>query len=165
MNRLILFRHGKAEADSESGEDFDRRLAPRGEREAAAMGEKLARLGFRPDLALVSTAARTRETWAAAAAAFPAAQVRLEDDLYHADSVIVRRLAERAGRDHAAVMVVGHNPGLHELAVRLMVEGDAPAEETTRAARDFPPASVAVFRIGADGSPTLEAFEVPERQG
>ncbi len=165
MNRLILFRHGKAEADSDSGEDFDRRLAPRGTREAAAMGASLAAMGFAPDLALVSAAARTRDTWAAAAPAFPDAEVRFEDDLYHADSVIVRRLAERAGRDHATVMVVGHNPGLHELTVRMMVEADAPAAATARAARDFPTAAVAVFLIDAEGRASLESFQVPEREG
>ena len=46
MERLILFRHGKAEPDSESGDDFDRRLAPRGERDSAAMGATLADLGL-----------------------------------------------------------------------------------------------------------------------
>ena len=67
MDRLILFRHGKAEADSASGDDFDRRLAPRGVRESAAMGRSLAELGMCPDLVLASPSARTRETWAAAA--------------------------------------------------------------------------------------------------
>jgi phosphohistidine phosphatase len=165
MNRLILFRHGKAEPYSESGEDIDRRLAPRGEREAAAMGENLADLGLTPDLALVSTAARTRDTWAAAAPAFPAAEVRFDDELYHADSLTVRRLAERAGRDHGTVMVVGHNPGLHELAVRMMVEGDAPSSLMSRAARGFPTSTVAVFRIDAAGAPSLEGLYYPEREG
>ena len=53
MQRLILLRHGKAEPDSESGEDFDRRLAPRGVRDSAAAGVTLADMGFRPDVALV----------------------------------------------------------------------------------------------------------------
>ena len=78
MDRLILFRHGKAEQESESGDDFDRKLAPRGERESAAMGAHLAELGLKPDLALVSSAARARETWAAAAPAFPGAEARFD---------------------------------------------------------------------------------------
>src|SRR5258707_1283160 len=56
MDRLILLRHGKAESESESGDDFDRRLSPRGVRESAAMAETLAELGFAPDVALVSPA-------------------------------------------------------------------------------------------------------------
>ena len=53
MDRLILLRHGKAESESVSGDDFDRRLAPRGVRESAAMARTLAELGFVPDVALV----------------------------------------------------------------------------------------------------------------
>jgi phosphohistidine phosphatase len=164
MNRLILFRHGKAEAESESGDDFDRRLAPRGEREAAAMGESLAQMGFQPDLALVSPAARTRETWAAAEPAFDGVEVRLDDDLYHADSGTVRRLTERLGRDFGTVMVVGHNPGLHELAVRLMAEGEAAPALMARAARDFPTAAVAVFQIDDAGRAVLDGLFFPERE-
>src|SRR4051812_48896964 len=104
MHRLILFRHGKAESESVSGDDFDRRLAPRGERDSAAMGRSLAELGLTPDLALVSPAARTRETWAAAEPAFPAAEVQFDEDLYHADSGAVRAAAERAGRTRDTVM-------------------------------------------------------------
>src|SRR5438094_761470 len=65
MDRLILLRHAKAENDAPSGDDFDRPLAPRGRREAAAMAGQLAALGIRPDLALVSPSLRTRETWEA----------------------------------------------------------------------------------------------------
>ena len=70
MDRLILMRHGKAERDSKSGEDFDRKLTDRGVRESAAMAANLADLGLVPDIALVSAAQRTRETWAAAQGAF-----------------------------------------------------------------------------------------------
>ena len=62
MERLILLRHGKAEPDSESGDDFDRRLAPRGVQETAAMAAHLAEMGFRPDVALVSTSASSART-------------------------------------------------------------------------------------------------------
>src|SRR3954468_21741763 len=141
MDRLILFRHGKAEPESASGEDFDRRLAPRGERESAAMARHLADLGLKPDLALVSAALRTRETWSAAEPAFPDAQVRIENDLYNADSGAIRHAAQRAGKAARTVMVVGHNPGLQELTVRLLTEGHAPASLIAKAQRQFPPAS------------------------
>ena len=61
MDRLILFRHGKAEAESASGEDFDRRLAPRGVQESAQMGAQLADMGFHPDVVLVSTKDRDQD--------------------------------------------------------------------------------------------------------
>lgn len=163
MERLILFRHGKAEPDSESGDDFDRRLAPRGERDSAAMGATLADLGLKPDMALVSPAARTRETWTAAQPAFPKAQARFDDDLYHADSGAVRRAAEKAGQTAATVMVVGHNPGLQELAVQLLIEGSAPASLVARAQRRFPTAAAAVFLIDSNGRPAFDGLFFPER--
>ena len=163
MDRLILFRHGKAEADSASGDDFDRRLAPRGVRESAAMGRSLADLGMCPDLVLASPSARTRETWAAAAEAFPSAEVVFDDDLYHADSGAVRAAAERAGRDRATVMVVGHNPGLQELAVRLLMEGSAPPSLVGRAQRQFPTAAAAVFLFDDNGRPAFDVLFFPER--
>lgn len=163
MDRLILFRHGRALPESESGDDFDRRLTPRGQRESAAMGESLAELGMRPGLALVSPSARTRETWAAAEPAFPGAEVRYEDELYHADSLSIRQAAEAAGRGHATVMVVGHNPGLQELAVRMLLEGSAPPSLVARAQRDFPPGAAAVFLIDSAGRPAFDGLFFPER--
>ena len=163
MDRLIVLRHGKAESESASGEDFDRRLAPRGERESAAMAAHLADLGLSPDLALVSPAARTRETWAAAQAAFPNAKVSFDEDLYHADSEAVRRVAEAAGKTFRTVMVVGHNPGLQELAVRLLMEGHAPASLIAKAQHRFPTAAAAVFLFDDAGRPTYDGLFFPER--
>jgi phosphohistidine phosphatase len=163
MDRLILFRHGKAENESASGDDFDRRLAPRGQRESAEMGETLARMGLIPDLALVSTAARAQETWAAAQAAFPGAETRLDPDLYNADSGSLRQAAETAGRTCKTLMVVGHNPGLQELTVRLLTEGSAPPALAARAVRQFPPAAASVFLFDDQGRPSFDGLFFPER--
>jgi len=163
MDRLILFRHGKAEAESPSGEDFDRRLAPRGVEESGVMAAHLAGMGFLPDLALVSPAARTRETWAAAEPHFPKAQVRFDDELYHADSGGVRHAAARAGATVRTLMVVGHNPGLQELVVRLLTEGHSPAGLIARASRQFPTAAAAVFLFDDEGRPAFDGLFFPER--
>ncbi len=163
MDRLILFRHGKAEAEAASGEDFDRVLSPRGERESAQMGATLAELGLKPDVVLVSPAARTRGTWAAAEAAFPGAQASFDNGLYHADSAAVRHAAERAGRTARTVMVVGHNPGLQELAVRLLQEGGSPPSLVHRAQRNFPTAAAAVFLFDAAGRPAYDGLFFPDR--
>lgn len=165
MDRLILLRHGKAESESASGDDFDRRLAPRGIRESAAMAHTLADLGFNPDVALVSPAARTRETWMAAEAAFPTARVTFDGDLYHADSGGVRQAAEAVGRTAGTVLVVGHNPGLQELAVRLLKEGHAPASLVSKAQHRFPTAAAAVFLFDAEGRPSYDGLFFPERGG
>ena len=163
MDRLILFRHGKAEPESLSGDDFDRRLQPRGQGEAAEMGERLAARGVVLDLVLVSAAERTRETWEALAASFPQAEVRFEDELYLAESSAIRRIAEQAGGGRGAVMVVGHNPGLHELTLRLMLEGDAAPPLLTKAQRNFPTAAVALFAFDPAGRPRAEDLLLPDR--
>jgi phosphohistidine phosphatase len=164
MERLILLRHGKAEPDSASGEDYDRRLSARGARESAEMGAHLADMGFKPDLALVSPAARTRETWEAMQGLFPGAEFRSLDELYHAEADVIRRTAEQADGEAKTVMVVGHNPGLQELALTLLVEGDAPAGLIGRATRAFPPGAAAVFLIDHSGRPHYDGLFFPERQ-
>ena len=163
MDRLILLRHGKADPDSETGEDFDRRLAPHGVAESAEMGLRLAEMGFRPVMALVSTAARARGTWEAAAPAFPDADCRHDDDLYHADSGTIRRAVLAVGGECATVMVVGHNPGLQELTVALLREGHAPAGLIARAQRNFPTAAASVFLIDAQGQPHFDGLFFPGR--
>jgi phosphohistidine phosphatase len=163
MDRLILLRHAKAESEAESGDDFDRSLAPRGRREAQAMAQQLAALGFRPDLALVSPALRTRQTWEAVQAALPGGEVRFDRNLYNADAKGLRRLVEQAGEGQGTVLVVGHNPGLQELAVRLLMEAGGPAPFVARAQRAFPPCAMAVFDVDAEGRLSADGLFYPER--
>ena len=164
MDRLILWRHAKAEVDAASGDDFDRPLAPRGRREAQAMAQQLAALGFRPDVAVVSPSLRTRETWEALHEALPGGEVRFDRALYNAEAQAILRLAEHAGEGHGTVVVVGHNPGLQELALDLLQQCNAPAAFVARVQRAFPPAAAAVFLIDAEGRPTPDGLFYPERQ-
>src|SRR5579863_9361315 len=116
MRRLILFRHAKTEARSEAGDDLSRRLTERGRAEAALMGAVLSNAAIRPDLVLVSPAVRAIETWEGLASAFPQARVEVRARLYDATR---EEILEEAGLDTAGaetVMLVGHNPGLQELA-------------------------------------------------
>ena len=117
MDRLILLRHGKAEAEAPSGQDFDRPLTGRGRSDVALVARQLAENGQSPDLALVSPAARAKETWEAAASFFPDAQVEWAPALYHIDPAGILELAK--AQRARTVMVVGHNPGLGELAAHL----------------------------------------------
>jgi phosphohistidine phosphatase len=71
------------------------------------------------------------------------------------------RLPRAAG---GTVMVVAHNPGLQELAVRLLRDGSAPASFLAQAQRHFPPAAVAVFDIDAVGRPSADRLFYPERK-
>jgi phosphohistidine phosphatase len=163
MDRLILLRHGKAEPDSVSGDDFDRRLASRGEVESADMGARLADMGFNPDVVLVSPAARARGTWEQASVHFPKAEVRFDDALYHADSVTIRREAQKVLETCSTVMVVGHNPGLQELTIALLQEGHAPSGLISRAQHNYPTATAAIFLIDDNGRPHFDGLFFPER--
>ena len=163
MDRLILFRHGKAEPESHSGEDFDRRLTVQGALESASTAASLADMDFAPDVVLVSPAARTRDTWAAAAPHFPQAQARFDNDLYNADSTEIRLAADEAGQTAKTVMVVGHNPGMQELTFRLLIEGSAPSALVAKAQRGFPTGAAAAFLIDAKGRPQFHGLIFPGR--
>ena len=165
MDRLILLRHGKAEADAPSGDDFDRRLTAGGIAESAAMGTSLADLGFRPDVVLISSAARACGTWEALSPTFPAAEARFDRGLYLADAASLRAAAEAAGTGCGVVLIVAHNPGIQELVVELLREGSAPASLIARAQRMFPTAAAAVFLFDHNGRPAFDGLFIPERGG
>jgi phosphohistidine phosphatase len=158
MRQLILLRHAKAATDSETGEDFDRPLAPRGREDAPIVAKALAEAGADPQLVLVSAARRTRETWALVAPAFPNAEVRFMDELYHAASDALLHLVENAGV--ARLMIVGHNPGLQELAIRL-ARRNTPLDQAVRT--KFPTAAAALYTRKDDlGALKLQEFITPK---
>jgi phosphohistidine phosphatase len=166
MRRLILFRHGKAETAGSSGGDRERPLAARGRIDSAVTAEWLSDTGFVPDLVLVSPAARTRETWDAARAHFPAARVEPRERLYLAAPQTILDVVEEASPGADTVMVVGHNPGLQELGVELVADGGAPRPQAERMQDGFPTAAAWVFRVWEPGGAALEAaYEPPRRAG
>jgi phosphohistidine phosphatase len=148
MDRLILLRHGKAETDSPSGRDFDRALTGRGRRDAAIVARALDQAGVRPDLVLVSPAARAAETWRAIAAVFPDAVTEEAPALYETSASEILALARSEGASAATVMVVGHNPSLGQLAAWLAQETPA-GEARRRIAHGFPTAAAAVIDFQA----------------
>ena len=162
MHTLILLRHGKAETTSAGGGDFERGLTDRGKRESAMIGEMLSRAGVAPDLVLVSTARRAMETWEAARAAFPQAKVAPAHALYHATPDALAEAIDSVGEAVASLMIVGHNPGLHELALSLAADGRNPAAMTL--AEAFPTAAAAVFEKAGNGKLKLDRFFVPRRE-
>jgi phosphohistidine phosphatase len=156
MDRLILMRHGKAERHAPNGGDFERPLAERGRDDVRRIAQALIKAGLAPDLALVSTARRTRETWETLASALPAARVSTRRDLYHAEAEdILAALNDEAG-EGATVLVVGHNPGLHELALDLAARGAAPLGLIAKLRGRFPTATAAVFSVDSAGKMRLD---------
>ncbi len=146
MRSLLLLRHAEALAGAISADDHDRPLGPRGHRDAARMAAHLA--GQSPCLVLCSSARRAVETLEPLRAQLPAtAVVQVERELYLAGC---EQLLERLGRlpdGAAAALVVGHNPGIAELARRLAGGGEPGA--VARLASRFSPASLAVFDFDA----------------
>ena len=123
MPTLHLVRHAKASRDNPV-DDHDRPLAPRGRRAAPAMARWMVAKDIAPELVLVSTARRCRETWAGMQPEFPVRPaVEMEDGLYLASAAELLARLRRLPADRREVMLIGHNPGLHELAVSLAGDG------------------------------------------
>jgi phosphohistidine phosphatase len=148
MRRLMLLRHAKTETDAPSGRDQDRRLDDRGHRDAARIGDWLGRHPPFPDLVQVSPAVRAKDTWELAWEVMkehvPAPQVEYLPELYGADAAqILETIRSACATDPKRLMVVGHNPGLHELALMLIGGGDAAGRHAL--ADNLPTSGLAVF--------------------
>jgi phosphohistidine phosphatase len=129
MSRLLLLRHAKTERAVAGERDRDRKLTSRGRADAPLIGAYMVRHGLLPDLVLSSPVARAEETLGQVAAAF-AKQPRIVRDerIYNASPETLVRLI-RETRDAKTLLVIGHNPGLHELALRLIASGDTETRE------------------------------------
>jgi phosphohistidine phosphatase len=129
MRRLLLLRHAKTERAEPGERDRDRKLTKRGRADAPVMGAYMARHGLVPDLVLVSPVTRADETWELAAKAFAKAPpVVKEEGIYNASRDKLIGIIRKT-RDAHVLLVVGHNPGLHDLAVALIASGDVEARE------------------------------------
>jgi phosphohistidine phosphatase len=161
---LWLLRHAKAVADPPPGQDdFDRALAPRGRRDAAALGHLLAGHGTAsstghgtgsgwegeplPQLALVSPAARTMATADLVLADLVPGPRRLTPaDLYGADPEDVLRHLRQLDDDLQSVMVVGHNPTTQALALGLLDRDDKESRDVV-VRRGFPTCALGIYRL------------------
>ena len=130
MRRLMLLRHAKTETDAPSGRDQDRRLDDRGHKDAAQIGDWLATHAPFPETVLVSHAVRARQTWDTAWEAMkdrvPAPQVEVLPELYGADpaQILESIRTATAPADPTQLLLIAHNPGMHEAALMLMGSGD-----------------------------------------
>ena len=149
MRRLMLLRHAKTETDAPSGRDQDRRLDQRGQRDAAQMGNWIASHPPVPEAVLVSHAVRARQTWDLAWQAMKdrvaAPEVEILPELYGADPAQILETIRTATipTDPAQLLLVGHNPGMHELALALTGSGDAAARREL--ARHLPTSGLAIL--------------------
>ena len=164
---IHLFRHAKSSWADPSLNDFDRPLAARGKRAAVAMGRYMNHADFRPDLVLSSSSARTRQTLDIALPEIGGdVPVVFERSLYLAQVRDMMARVRLLSDDVRSVMVVGHNPEMQALALRLIDGGDAAAIDRLRA--KFPTAALATLVVKRDrwadlgpGSCELHSFVVP----
>jgi phosphohistidine phosphatase len=143
MKTLYLLRHAKSSwADMGIG-DLDRPLAPRGQRAAEKIANHLRQLGIAPAIVLCSSAGRARETLAIVAPAFDSATEHVvEDGLYAASAADLLNRLRRIPDRTASAMIIGHNPGLQDLAVTLVGHG----RWVERLREGFPTTALAVLR-------------------
>ena len=116
---LLLLRHAKSSWDDPALADHDRPLAPRGRRAAQLIGEHLRRERVPVSLVICSSALRARETLELVG---PPGEVRIEPQLYGASAEQLLKRVRQLPEKVDTVMLVGHNPGIQELAVRLAGE-------------------------------------------
>ena len=156
LERLILMRHGEAERPAPGLQDVDRGLDLEGRTESRAVGAALAAAGAIPDLGLVSAARRTLETWRCAAESFPAALLEQDPSLYAASAARIGAAVGAAAGRARTLMLVGHNPGIHQYAIHLARQGGASASTAGVLFERFPTGTAALFSVRTDGPPTLE---------
>jgi phosphohistidine phosphatase len=170
MLTLSLLRHAKSSWDDTELEDHERPLAKRGTKDAPRIGKFMAAEELRPDLVLCSGAVRTRATLTLVLAELPGEppEIVYDDALYlAAPPGLLGRLAKvKASASH--VLMVGHNPGLHALA--LMLTGSGERKALAGLAGKFPAGALAVIEFDAgswqalkSGSGRLSLFMTPRR--
>ncbi len=168
MRRLMLLRHAKA--GPPGSPDIDRPLAARGREAAPRIAAHLAEEQLLPDLVLVSPSQRTRETWGLVQPLLGDTEAKFESRIYEASADNLLKLIRSVGPETRTLMVVGHNPGIQDLARFLVGYGDRYA--FARMAQKYPTAGLAVIdfdadsweAIGARGG-RLERFVTPNSLG
>lgn len=140
MKRLLLIRHAKSSWKNADLDDFDRPLSGRGKREAPAMALRLKQQGVQPDLILSSPAKRARKTAkiVAETLAYPVVEIHLDNRLYMQGTAALLTVLAETDERLITVLLVGHNPDLTELAIRV----------TGEEMDEIPTAGVVEIRLG-----------------
>jgi phosphohistidine phosphatase len=166
VKTLLLLRHAKSSWDDESLADHERPLAPRGERDAGLVAKHLEEtLSSGPQLVLCSTAVRTRQTLALVTPGLGDPRVEFTQAIYGASAGGLMALLRSVPDDVESVLVIGHNPGLHDLALELASTG----ARLPRLATKFPTCAVATLALAGpwsaleDGDGELTAFVIPKQ--
>jgi phosphohistidine phosphatase len=169
MHQLILLRHAKAARETAEGSDHDRPLTPDGRRAAGGIGQAMRRAGLTPDVVLVSSALRTQETLDALEAASvwdERPNIDTLPALYMATHNQIRDLLRDLPETVRSALVVGHNPGLQELA-HILAGPATDRPDLARLADGYPTASLTEFLVTTQwrklgpGAAALQRFLQP----
>ena len=170
MLTLSLLRHAKSSWTDPDLDDHDRPLAKRGAKAAPEIAKFMRREELRPTLVLCSTAVRTRATLALLIAGLgpPVPAITYDESLYLASPDAILALLREVPASIQQVLIVGHNPGLHMLALELIGTGER--KLLASLAQEFPTAALAVFNFTQSawneikpGTGKLEHFVTPKR--
>lgn len=170
VRHLFLLRHGKA-AWPEGVSDHQRPLAPRGQQAVPLMAARLRTLASEFDLALVSDARRTQETFAKVAKIIPEFEKKLEPRIYEAQPGALFSLVQDLPIFARTVLMVGHNPGFHALALYLANAETSDPDSLRRLERKLPTAGLVHLEVSVPwdeieaGSARLAHYFTPAMLG
>ena len=169
MRTIILLRHGKSSWSDPTLADIDRPLAPRGERASRRIAKYMRRKRIRPELVLCSPSLRTRQTLGAIEPSLgKSSLVELVPQVYAASQGELLERLQAVSDSVSSVMFIGHNPGLHDLALALASRGaDLPQLE-----QKFPTGALATLVVHSGswaslspGDAELVDYVVPRQLG
>lgn len=168
MLTLSIVRHAKSSWGTPSLRDIDRPLNTRGKSQAQKLGTFLSDHELLPDLIICSSAKRARQTLKHLKKKWTTdAEIIVEDQLYLASPGTITTLLEELGNQHDHIMIIGHNPGLHMLAMRLAHHGKA--DDLDVLMEKYPTATLSVIQSDANkwediesGSGELKHFITPK---
>ena len=124
MKIVSLMRHAKSSWQDISLKDFDRSLNKRGNKNAVTIGKFINSQKEIPDIIFSSSAKRTRETLERADINSRNQSPMFLDELYLATASELLKIIQLTPEEFSHVMIIGHNPGLHELFLKLTAKAD-----------------------------------------
>lgn len=164
MRRLVVVRHAKS-AWPWGVPDRQRPLGPRGHRDAPRMARRLTELVGRVDIAIISPARRSLETWDLMSPHLEHGEVRRESRVYEAWGSQMIDVVQGLPDEALTVLIMGHEPGVSELVLTLANSRNR--ELRGRVGTKFPTCAFAVVRADrpwaafVPGCADLEAFTTP----
>ena len=163
MHTLIIMRHAKTVRADAGIRDETRQLTPRGVSDAHAAAEALHAFDLQIGSVLVSPSTRTQQTAASVQTRLQAAKIKTINELYLADANTLFRFA--ASQSESVVLVIAHNPGLHDLAAHFVNLTQDYSQLANSLREGFPTSAFAAFRLtgetfAAPGASLLGAWRV-----